>query len=204
VRASATEYEKHLGERRTLVTLEAWVPAGEREHLVEILETLAGVERVRIEALGAPGGRGRAGESGRSTRPGMILPLAVSGSIIGVVVAELMGCRRQPPSGRQQARGAGSMLRPPPGQRPPLRPWADERGADGLNGSRATVDCDSARRSENPASTPPAKPTRAVPMVACTTGTSPISSTETLGTSRREAAARTVVNHRLRLAGRPE
>jgi putative Mg2+ transporter-C (MgtC) family protein len=52
VRASATEYEKHLGERRVLVTLEAWVPAGEREHLIEIFETLPGIERVRIEPLG--------------------------------------------------------------------------------------------------------------------------------------------------------
>jgi putative Mg2+ transporter-C (MgtC) family protein len=52
VRASATEYEKHLGERRVLVTLEASVPAGEREHLVEILETLPGIERVRIEPVG--------------------------------------------------------------------------------------------------------------------------------------------------------
>jgi putative Mg2+ transporter-C (MgtC) family protein len=52
VRASATEYEKHLGERRVRVTLEAWVPAGEREHLIEIFETLPGIERVRIEPLG--------------------------------------------------------------------------------------------------------------------------------------------------------
>lgn len=52
VHASATEYEKHLAERRTRVTLEALVPAGEREHLLEIFETLPGIERVRIEPLG--------------------------------------------------------------------------------------------------------------------------------------------------------
>ena len=52
VRASATEYEKHLGERRVRVTLEAWVPLGEREQLVEIFETLPGIEHVRIEPLG--------------------------------------------------------------------------------------------------------------------------------------------------------
>jgi hypothetical protein len=34
------------------VTLEAWVPLGEHEHLVEIFETRPGVERVRIEPLG--------------------------------------------------------------------------------------------------------------------------------------------------------
>jgi hypothetical protein len=44
--------ERHLGERRVRVTLEVWVPAGEREHLVEIFETLPGIERVRIEPLG--------------------------------------------------------------------------------------------------------------------------------------------------------
>jgi hypothetical protein len=52
VRASATEYEKHLGERRVRVTLEAWVPLGERERLVEIFEALPGLEHVRIEPLG--------------------------------------------------------------------------------------------------------------------------------------------------------
>jgi hypothetical protein len=52
VRASATAYEKHLGERRVRVTLEASVPLGEREHLVEIFETLPGIERVRIEPIG--------------------------------------------------------------------------------------------------------------------------------------------------------
>ena len=52
VRAAATEYEKHLGERRTRVTLEAWVPAEQREQFIEIFETLSGIERVRIEPLG--------------------------------------------------------------------------------------------------------------------------------------------------------
>jgi len=52
VRADATEYEKNLGERRVRVTLEALVPLGEREHLVEIFEALPGIERVRIEPLG--------------------------------------------------------------------------------------------------------------------------------------------------------
>jgi hypothetical protein len=52
VRASATEYEKHLGQRRVRVTLEVWVPLDEREHLVEIFEALPGIEHVRIGPLG--------------------------------------------------------------------------------------------------------------------------------------------------------
>ena len=52
MRASATEYEKHLGQRRVRVTLEVWEPLDEREHLVEIFEALPGIEHVRIELLG--------------------------------------------------------------------------------------------------------------------------------------------------------
>jgi hypothetical protein len=52
VRASATQYEKHPEQRRVRVTLEVWVPLDEREHLVEIVEALPGIEHVRIEPLG--------------------------------------------------------------------------------------------------------------------------------------------------------
>ena len=52
VRAAATEYEKHLGEGRTRVTIEAWVPAEQREQFIEIFETLPGIERVHVEPLG--------------------------------------------------------------------------------------------------------------------------------------------------------
>ena len=51
VRARATEFEKDLGQRRIHVALEAWMPTGERENLVDIFEALPGIERVRIEPI---------------------------------------------------------------------------------------------------------------------------------------------------------
>lgn len=51
VRAAATEYDKHVIERRIRVTLEALVPEEARETLVELFEAQPGVEHVRIEPI---------------------------------------------------------------------------------------------------------------------------------------------------------
>ena len=46
-----TEYDKDVAERRSRVTLDARVPVGERESLIDLFESQPGVEHVRIEPL---------------------------------------------------------------------------------------------------------------------------------------------------------
>jgi len=51
VRASATDYDRDLADRRSRIALDVRVPIAERERLLELLETQPGVEHVRIEPL---------------------------------------------------------------------------------------------------------------------------------------------------------
>jgi putative Mg2+ transporter-C (MgtC) family protein len=48
---SAAEYEKQIDEKRTAVTFQASFPATASDHIVELLEALPGVRRVRVEPL---------------------------------------------------------------------------------------------------------------------------------------------------------
>jgi hypothetical protein len=51
-RPPAHAHDRRVGLDDLHGRVEAWAPAEEREQLIEIFETLPGIERVRIEPLG--------------------------------------------------------------------------------------------------------------------------------------------------------